>query len=80
MVTSCRVLDDLREWVIKITIFLNMTAYSLAGRDIPHELNAPFCYTLKTETDVSSETLLDVDQNTRRHILRFSDLSTNTME
>lgn len=68
--------DDLRDWVVKIAIFLNVTPYSLAGRDIPNELNAPLCHTLKTETDVSSETLLDVDQDTRRHILRFSDLST----
>ena len=64
MTISCRMHDDLREWVIKITIFLNVTPYSLAGRDIPRELNAPFCYTLKTETDVSLETLLVVKQYT----------------
>jgi len=76
MVTGCRRHDDPREWVIKITVFLNVTPYSLADRDIPHELNVPLCCTLKTETEVSSEMLLDVDQNTRRLILRLSDPST----
>ena len=45
---------SLPEWDFKVTVFLNMTPYSLAGTDISHELTDPFFCTLKMEAEVSS--------------------------